>query len=287
MNTSARAVINHWAVADFETMAKIAAAVGNAADRDLYQKRADDLKAAINAKLLNAAGLYVDGLLANGSPSAHVSQHANMFPLALNFVPDERRAGVLAKVKELKMNVGMVTVLFLVRAIGESGDGEHLVELFTNANWPAGWANSMARGATTTWETWNSDTDGTSQSHAWGAAGLDGYTRYILGIKPVKAGYEEVQIKPLAFGAKLPSAKGSIATDRGPISVAWARAADKYTMTVTLPVNVTSVVHVPKGDAGTTAVTVDGAAVAGTDAGATLSVPVGSGTHTIERALKP
>jgi alpha-L-rhamnosidase len=286
MNTSARAVINHWAVADFETMSKIAAAVGNTADRDLYKTRADELKTAINAKLLNPAGLYIDGLLANGNQSAHVSQHANMFPLALNFVPDANRAAVLAKVKDLKMNVGMVTVLFLVRAIGESGDGEHLIELFTNATLPAGWANSLSRGATATWETWDSDRDGNSMSHAWGAAGLDGYLRYILGIRPTKPGYEEVQIKPLSFGAKLPSAKGSLATDRGPIAVSWTRTADRYSITVTIPPNINATVHVPKGSATSTSVTIDGATAQTTDDGAYLSIPIGSGTHTIERPLR-
>jgi alpha-L-rhamnosidase len=287
MRTAARAVINHWAVADFEVMSKIAAAVGNTADSELYRTRAEDLKKAINTKLLNAEGIYIDGLANDGAPSSHASQHANMFPLALGFVPEAQRASVSAKVKDMKMSVGMVTVLFLVRAIGEIGDGEHLIEMFTNADWPAGWANSMKRGATITWETWNSDTDGTSQSHAWGAAGLDGYIRYILGIRPTKPGYEEVAIKPLAFGTKLPFARGSIGTDRGDIGVEWTRSATNYRMNVTLPVNVTSFVYVPKGAATNNTVRVNGANVAGEPAGDYLRVPVGSGAHTIERALAP
>lgn len=287
MRTSARAVINHWAVADFDVMSHIAGAVGNNADRDLYRTRAIELKKAINTHLLNADGHYVDGLGAEDKPSAHVSQHANMFPLALGFVPEAQRAAVIAKVKELKMNVGMVTVLFLVRAIGEIGDGEHLLELFTNASWPAGWANSMARGATATWETWNSDTDGTSQSHAWGAAGLDGYTRYILGIRPTTPGYRDVEIKPLDFGTKLPSARGSIATDRGDIAVEWNRTANRYTLKVTLPVNVSGHVIVPAGSATNATVRVNGSNVAAQAVGNTLIIPIGSGTHTIERALAP
>lgn len=287
MSVAARSVINHWAVADFDVMSRIAAAVGNNADRDLYRARGDDLKTAINSHLLNSAGLYVDGLAADGKPSAHVSQHANLFPIALGFVPNAQRAGVIAKVKEMNMSVGMVTVLFLVRAVGESGDGDHLLDLFTRADWPAGWANSLARGATATWETWNSDTDGTSQSHGWGAAGLDGYVRSILGIRPTKPGYAEVQIKPLAFSARLPWAKGSIATDRGPIAVSWKRTAELYTLTATLPVNVNSFVYVPKGAAAGTAVQVDGATVNGEPDGDYLRVSVGSGSHTIERTLNP
>jgi alpha-L-rhamnosidase len=194
---------------------------------------------------------------------------------------------VIAKVKEMNMSVGMVTVLFLVRAVGESGDGDHLIDLFTRADWPAGWANSLKRGATATWETWNSDTDGTSQSHGWGAAGLDGYVRYILGIRPTQPGYAQVQIKPLGFGARLPWAKGTIATDRGPIAVSWKRTAGLYTLETTLPANVTSSVYVPKGDAADLSVRVDGVTVNGEIDGDYLRVAVGSGSHIIERALAP
>lgn len=285
MRTAGRTVINHWAYADFEVMARIADVTGNTADRDLYRIRASELKTAINARLLNADGVYVDGIYADEKPSTNVSQHSNMFPLALGIVPDAQRASVIAKVKELKMRVGMVTVLFLVRGIGEAGEGEHLIDLFTNSDWEAGWARSLALGATATWESWISNTDGNSQSHGWGAAGLDGYVRYILGVKPVKAGYEEIAIKPLSFGAKLPSAKGTIATDRGPISVAWNRSDARYTMNVTLPVNISSSVYVPKGPGSNNTVRVDGRNVTGNVDGNYLRVPVGSGTHTIERAL--
>ncbi|MEO6080660.1 MAG: family 78 glycoside hydrolase catalytic domain [Steroidobacteraceae bacterium] len=284
MLTSGRAVINYWAYADFDAMSRIAGAIGHTADRDLYRIRANELKTAINAKLLTGDGVYIDGLYADEKPSANASQHANMFPLALGLVPDAQRASVIAKVKELKMSVGMVTALFLVRGLGEAGEGEQLIELFTNAEWP-GWARTLALGGTATWESWNSNTEDNSQSHAWGAAGLEGYVRYILGIKPTKPGYEDVQIKPLLFGTKLLSARGTIPTDRGDISVSWERSGDRYAMTVSLPVNVTSFVHVPKGSVTNNTVRVDGASVAGTQDGAYVKVPIGSGTHRVERAL--
>ena len=272
MQPTARTVINHWGYADFNVMSRIADVVGNAADRDLYRTRANDLKNAINTRLLNADGVYIDGLNADGSPSGHVSQHSNMFPLALGIVPPAQRASVTAKVKDLKMSVGMVTVMFLVRGLGEAGEGEHLVELFTNPEWP-GWARTIALGGTATWESWIANTDGNSQSHAWGAAGLDGYLRYILGVKPTKPGYEEVQIKPLGFGAKLPSARGTIPTDRGDISVSWTRSAERYAMTVSLPANVTSFVHVPKGTAANSTVRVDGANITAVEDAGYLRVP--------------
>lgn len=285
MRTASRAVVNHWAYADFDIISRIADIVGEDADRDLYRERAEALQTAINTRLINADGVYIDGLNSDGTPSSHVSQHANMFPLSLGFVPDKNRAAVVAKVKELNMSVGMVTVLQLVRSIGEAGEGEHLIDLFTNETWPAGWAHILSLGATSTWETWEANTDGQSQSHGWGAAGLDGYVRYILGIRPVAPGYEDVQIKPLDCGDRLPWARGTIPTDRGPIGVSWVHHDERYSITVNLPVNVTSHVHVPKGSGSNLTVRVDGNEVVAEDAGDTLRVSIGSGTHTVERAL--
>lgn len=285
--TAARTVINSWGYADYDIVSRIAETLGNDADQDTYRNRAAALKMAMNTHLLASEGVYVDGLNATGERSAHVSQHANMFPLALNIVPTGNRAAVTEQVTELKMSVGMVTVMWLVKALGEADQGEHLIKLFTNEDWD-GWAQSLSRGATATWESWSTLEDGNSQSHAWGAAGLYGYVRYILGVKPLKPQYEEVEIKPLDFGLALSSASGTVPTDRGDISVSWERRDDQYHLTVTLPVNVTATIHVPKGDAPSRKVTADGITVVATEEGGYLRVGgVGSGTHRFVRTLKP
>jgi alpha-L-rhamnosidase len=183
--------------------------------------------------------------------------------------------------------VGMVTVMWLVRALGEADEGEPLIDLYTNAGQP-GWARCLSRGATATWESWDADEDGQSESHAWGAAGLDGYVRYILGVKPLRPQYEVVQIKPLSFGAKLASAKGTLPTDRGDISVEWQRTGDRFVLKVILPANVTATVCVPKGAAADSLVQVDGAPLTATAAGNYLSLAgVGSGAHTFVRRFSP
>jgi len=285
--TTARTVINCWAYADYDIVSQIADELGNTTDRDMYRTRAEALKSAINTNLISADGVYVDGLNSTGAPSAHVSQHANMFPLALGIVPAIHQTNVVEKVKDLQMSVGMVTVMWLVRALGEADEGEHLVELYTNQNW-YGWARCLARGATATWESWTSDTDGGSQSHAWGAAGLEGCVRYILGVKPLKPQYEAVQIKPLSFGTILPAARGTVPTDRGDISVDWDRDTTRFYMHVTIPVNATATVSVPRGNATNSVIYVDGAAVTGTGDGDYMAVSgIGSGAHTFVRAYHP
>ncbi|MCB1129732.1 MAG: family 78 glycoside hydrolase catalytic domain [Verrucomicrobiae bacterium] len=282
--TAARTVINGWAFADYDVMAKIAAELGNTADRNLWWGRADDLEASMNSQLINGGGVYVDGVNSGGSPSTHVSQHANMFPLALGIVPAAQKTDVIAKVKELEMSVGMVTLPWLIRAIGEAEEGEHLIDLFTDNTWTYGYADILSKGATATWESWDADTTGQSMSHAWGAAGLEGYLRYILGVKPLKPQSGEIQIKPLDFGTSLARAEGSMATDRGDVAVQWERSVEAYRLDVSLPVNILATVAVPKGASPDPKVFVDGFEVTGTIEGDFIRVPwIGSGNHTIVR----
>ena len=285
--TAARTVINGWAYADNDIVSKIAAELGNTGDRDLYRGRADALKAAINGQLIDATGVYVDGLSAAATRSTHISQQANMFPLALGIVPSAQVTSVIAKVEGLHMSVGMVTVWWLVRALGQADQGPALVDLFTNTS-NLGWARCLSRGATATWESWTADTGTDSQSHAWGAAGLYGFVRTILGVTPLLPQYQQVRIKPLDFQAALLAASGRVPTDRGDITVAWDRNASRFFMTVSIPVNIGAVVYVPKAGTLGPSLRVDGVDMTGTEEGLYVRVSgIGSGTHTFERVATP
>ena len=287
MSVASRTVINAYACVDYDILARIATVLGHSSDRERYTQRARAMRRAINTHLLTARGVYCDGLNADGSRSPHISQHANMFPLALGIVPDAHYASVLAAVKERQMSVGMVTVRWLTEALGESDQGPHLMRLYTDTDWD-GWARTILLGATATWESWNADTNGQSMSHPWGAAGLIGIHQYILGIRPLKPQHELVQVKPLAFGTSLSVAAGTLPTDRGDISVDWNRNNERFLMTVTLPDNVTARVYLPKCGISGAALKVDGVEVTGTEEdGYVFLDNIGSGIHTFERAAAP
>ena len=245
MDTSARTVINAYAYADFDIIARIAQVIGYEEDCQTYRRRAHDLQAAINQNLLTPDGIYCDGLRADGTPSGHASQQANSFPLALGIVPVAHQAAVYQHIKSLKMSSGMPTVYYLIRAVGEMGDGDHLLDLYTRSDWD-GWANNMAKGATCTWEGWDSDTIAAqSMSHPWGAIGLLGLQEYVLGVQARAPQFARVQIKPLNFGRRLTHAGGKVPTERGEIEVAWERANGRYILTLTLPPNMQAAVYLP------------------------------------------
>jgi alpha-L-rhamnosidase len=282
---NATTVINGWAWEDYDILSRIAAELGNTADSKTYGNLASDLKTAINTNLLNGSGVYVDGLEPDGTQSTHASQHANALPLSLGIVPVAQRASVTAQVDSLGMSVSALGILQLVRALGEANQGPQLLNLYTNVN-QFGWAQILSLGATATWESWTANTDGDSESHGWGAVGLDGYIRYILGIKALAPQFARVQIMPLDFGANLASASGSLLTDRGTIAVKWDRNAKLYHLAVTIPVNVTATVYVPQAGGAKSTITVDGTKVSGTLTNGYVGVSgIGSGAHDIERVI--
>jgi alpha-L-rhamnosidase len=281
--TESRTVVDAYAYIDFKTIAKIAEVLGNTTDRDTYQAKANDMKEAINSQLINDEGVYIDGLKSDQSQSSHVSQHANMFPMAMGIVPADNLDAVIDAIKERQMSVGMVTVRWLPEAIGQADQGPHLIELYTNTNWD-GWAKTITQGATATWESWDALTSGQSMSHPWGVAGLPGIQQYILGIKPLKPQHEQIQVKPLEFNQKLSSAKGTLPSDRGDITVSWNRNDSRFVMTLTIPDNMTAKVYVPKSGTTGAMIKVDGEETIGTEEGNYVYMEnIGSGTHTFER----
>jgi alpha-L-rhamnosidase len=284
-------VIDGWAWEDYDIVSRVANELGNTADTATYRAMANALQTAINTNLLNASGVYVDGLETNGTQSAHASQHANAFPLSLGIVPAAQVPGVTSLVVNSNMSVSALGIIQVERALGEANQGPALLNLYTNAN-NYGWARILSLGGTATWESWTANTDGDSESHGWGAVGLDGYVRYILGVKALTPQFEQAQIMPLDFSNCLASASGTLLTDRGTIAVEWDRNATLYHLAVTIPVNVTATIYVPQAGLTNTSITVDGVHVTGTltnlarTANGYLGVAgIGSGAHNIERVL--
>ncbi len=283
MKTTSRTVINVYAYACFDIFGKIAGLTAHTNDAAEYQTKALKIKQAINSQMLNENGIYIDGIYDNGKASKHVSQHANIMPLALGIVSPANNPKVVDEVKKRKMNVGMVSLRWLPESLGEANEGEHLVELYSNPDWD-GWAKTLRLGGTCTWESWDADQTGQSLSHPWGAVGLLAMQQYMLGIKPLKPQHALIQIKPLYFGTKLTSVSGVYPTDRGQITLSWSFKNNDYKLQVNIPANINAEIYVPKCGKTGNQVKLNGAILSATESGDYLLVAnVGSGKYTIER----
>lgn len=287
METDTRTVINAYGYGNFFIMHKIAAIVGRSDDEIIFHNRALSLAAAINKKLMNTGGVYADGLKSDGTISSHVSQHANMFPLALGFTPHQHIPAVLDVVKEQKMSVGMVTLRFLPQSLGVNNQSLPLLNLYTNPDWN-GWAKTVALGGTATWESWNALERNDSMSHPWGASGLVGIQEYFLGIRPITPQYERINVRPLDFHGELVAVSGLVPTDRGTIKVKWERLPQAFHLCIRIPVNVTANVYLPSGDTPPLQVMHNGQKATATyKDGYVLFEHIGSGLHVFDLTLHP
>ena len=139
MSVESRTVVDVYAYADFSILSKIAAVTGNVSDMEDYQIRTNKIRSAINSRLINNGNVYIDGLNHDKTQSSHISQHANILPMAMGIVPDKAVAPVVAEIKKRKMNVGMICLRWLPEALGKGDQGAHMVDLYTNTSWD-GWA---------------------------------------------------------------------------------------------------------------------------------------------------
>jgi alpha-L-rhamnosidase len=283
MAVDSRTVINAYAFAGFDILARIAALTGNLSDAEAFNVKAAEMEKAINDRLINKDGVYSDGIFANGSMSNHVSQHANIMPVALGIVPEINKDRVLAEIKTQKMSVGMVCLRWLPDALGNSGEGAHLIDLYTNPEWD-GWAKTIEQGGTVTWESWDAPQKNESMSHPWGAVGLLGIQKYMLGIETLKPQHEYIRVKPLDFQGKLQSVRGKYPTDRGDIVLNWDNSKRGFKLTITIPVNITARVYVPRLGKKHATLLFNSRKLNGIIEGNYVFLDnIGSGTHTFER----
>lgn len=214
-------VTNAFIYKGFTLMSEIARVLGKEADRERFTGSAIRLKSAMDLKVKSANGWYVDGI-----GSTHTSAHSLFIPLAFGMVDRQERNSVVAELtKKIETYGGgfpgsVFTAQYLLEALFESGQDELALSLMLNKT-QRGWMNMLDKyDATMTHEAWDvSYKDNEDWTHPWGAAPANIIPRFILGIKPVSAGWRSWEIKPssvLKF-----SAESTVPTPKGVINVSY------------------------------------------------------------------
>jgi len=219
-STSQRTVMSVNAWLDYKYAGDLAEWVGNAAEAAEFRGWASRLGERIEGQLWNAAqNAYVDGLNADLSASAHASQQANAMMLVSGIAArPERRAGALARVKAAGFETSVLLSQFVVRALGDAGDGAALRNYVAN---PEGlnWARMVQDGATFTYENWigrKRPRSEDSESHPFGAYGaIRALQEYVLGVRMGAGG--RIVVKPVPI--LLDSVKGTVPLEGGDLVV--------------------------------------------------------------------
>jgi hypothetical protein len=245
------AVVNAFYCLNLRQMAEMAAALGKAADAEAYRAKHEGAVKAFHAVFFNAArGCYVDG-----EGAAHASLHANMLPLAFGLVPEAERGRVAGFVKSRGMACSVYGAQYLLEALFEAGLEDEAIRLMTRDE-SRGWVNMMNAGSTVTLEAWDIKyKPNLDWNHAWGAAPANILPRYVMGVRPLEAGFGRMLIRP-QLGA-LEAIEGYVPTVRGTVRVGVRRVPGKsFRASVEIPVNTVASVELPWAEGA--AVTLDG-----------------------------
>nr|WP_320133028.1 alpha-L-rhamnosidase C-terminal domain-containing protein [uncultured Holophaga sp.] len=286
----------------------LATALGWSTDATSYADLATTVKTAINANLYNSStGVYE----ISDTKTGYVAQDANAKAILFGVAPSDQVSTIFSAMDNaLATNYGNMaydSTYFTTYNSGagvvspfasnwellarlEQGDTSGALDLINKL-----WGRMVASGnysSGATWESLDASTgypvdDNISLAHAWASGPTAALSKYVLGVRPVTAGYSTWLVRPQM--GTLSWASGRVPTPYGPITFKWAQNHDgvPFKAELSVPAGTTGTLAVPVVS-GAQVVKVDGSTVTpGTSytLGGVTYLPVSissSGTYTIE-----
>ncbi len=211
-----------------EVMRDCARLLGLADDETYYADRAERLRGNILSLFWKEdRHAFVHNIGGGDAPSTEINKFPNMFALTLGYLNDAQKKAVVEHVM-LNEAVPQITTPYMrfyeLEAMCEMGYQTQVLK-----EMKAYWGGMLKEGATSFWEKYNPEEHGRqhlamygrpygkSLCHAWGASPIYLLGKYYLGVKPVKPGYGEFEIRPVLGG--LAWMKGSVPTPNGDIDI--------------------------------------------------------------------
>ncbi len=133
----------------------------------------------------------------------------------------------------LQLTSGMVGVQYLYHALADAGRADLAYRMITETE--PGYRTWFRHGATTLWERWAGEDDGSHNHHMF-AGIIAWFYRSLLGIAPLAdaPGFAKIDLRPCFIG-ELDHVKGYTDTVRGRIEAEWCRDGDGFRYIVTVP----------------------------------------------------
>lgn len=173
-----------------------------------YSGYAEHLSQAVQAYCVGENGMYQDG-----PGIEEYSQHSQVFAVLTGLASKETGRKLLIETlthKERYAQCSVASMFYLFRALEKCDIYEYTKDLWNI------WKDMLKNNMTTCAE----DTlMSRSDCHAWGALALYELPAAVLGVKPVKPGFAEMEVKPQKNYYKW--AKGEAVTPKGMIKVEW------------------------------------------------------------------
>jgi alpha-L-rhamnosidase len=246
-------VVNAFHCHALNLMSRMAQVLGKTEDQARFARQAKLVESTINGLLFDQSrGTYIDG-----HGSQHASLHSNMFMLAFDLVPEDRRPSVVRFVKSRGMACSVYGAQYLLEALYLNGEDGYALELMT-AQHDRSWWNMIQSGSTMTMEAWDLKyKNNLDWNHAWGAAPVNIITRFLLGVRPIEPGFAKVLIRPQP--GSLRQVSGTVPTIRGPIDISMENDHEHpLVLKIDIPSNMTAKVGLPRRDKALRYLVVDG-----------------------------
>ena len=192
-----------------------------------YVALAAHLRQRIKATLWNPDHHTYLHAIEDGQLNRQVTKFPNIFAILYDFADDEEKP-LIAEHALLNPDVPPITTPYMrfyeLEALCRLGLQEKVLTEMKDY-----WGGMLREGATTFWEKYNPDEQGTehlamygrpygkSLCHAWGASPLYLIGRYFLGVSPTRPGYEDYEVRPALGG--LQWMEGDVPTPFGKIHV--------------------------------------------------------------------
>ncbi len=193
-----------------------------------------------------------DGAVGNESQTGYI------LALAYGLVPDALKTAAARRLKDNIVARGnLLTTGFLgtpasLDVLADNGFASTVYDLLLRTDYPS-WGYMVMKGATTTWERWNSDVgDVTMNSfnhYAFGAV-IGFLYRRIAGIEPVAPGFRVFRVNPV-FDGRLKTGGADYDSVSGRITTRWVRDGGTLRLDAGVPANTRALIHLPASSADT------------------------------------
>lgn len=233
------AVINAYYYRNLVLLEKIARVLGKKEDEHFYSMKA----AEVSTSFLQTFQNPETRLIKDGDSTSHTSLHANMFALAFGLVPAKDVKQVVGFIKSRKMACSVYGSQFLMDALYEAGEAAYGLSLLTSTA-QRSWYNMIRAGSTITLEAWDKAyKPNLDWNHAWGAVPGNIIVRKLMGVEPLRPGFEIFQIKPQLGSLKQATLKTP--SIKGTISVSFNKDNSATKMEVVVPGGTRADIYVP------------------------------------------
>ena len=149
------------------------------------------------------------------------------------------------------MATGFLGLKHLLPALTNQGYKDVAYRLITNKSYPS-WGYSIANGATTIWERWNSYTKESGfenpgmnsfNHYAFGSVG-EWMFAFMAGIDTDGPGFKRINIRPYP-GGSITSVEASYNSIHGLIETKWKILNGNFLLDITIPANTKATVYIP------------------------------------------